>query len=291
MDKATFWKIIDASRKQGRGDLDAQLKLLRSRLEQLDPDEIVQFGRIFEEYHTKAYTWDLWGAAYLIGGGCSNDGFLDFRGWLISKGEKVFQRALEDPESLVLVVKDDEEDCQFEGFQYAASQAWEQKTGNSLHDFPYYYGLEPRSEPAGERWGEDGDDLKRRLPKLWKKFGPQPMRWIRIVAAPSGEAPPAIRAAWIGCVLPLLAGRDSPEQGGEVSGVKTGRPEHHGAGYVVRALDAIAALEKHDAKAARWWRKHAPHMLRPEKLFLFSAGACELMAEGWTPEAPGVDGD
>ncbi len=50
-------------------------------------------------------------------------------------------------------------------------------------------------------------------------------------------------------------------------------------------------LEKHDAKAARWWKKHAPHMLQPERLFLFSAGACELMAEGWTPEVPGVDGD
>ncbi len=97
MDKAIFWKIIDASRKQGRGDLAAQLEVLRSRLEQLDPDEIVQFGRIFEEYHTKAYTWDLWVAAYLIGGGCSDDGFLDFRGWLISKGEKVFQRGVKIP--------------------------------------------------------------------------------------------------------------------------------------------------------------------------------------------------
>ena len=131
MDKTAFWKIIDASRKQAKGDPDAQLEILRSRLEQLEPDEIVQFGRLFEEYHIRAYTWELWGAAYLIGGGCSNDGFLDFRGWLISRGEKVFERALEDPESLVEVVNDDD-DCRYEGFQYLASQAWEKKTGKTV---------------------------------------------------------------------------------------------------------------------------------------------------------------
>src|ERR1017187_6853420 len=102
-----------------------------------------------------------------------------------------------------------------------------------------------------------------------------PVRWIRILAAPPGEAPPAIRAAWIGCVLQLLEGRDSPEQGNEVSGVKSGRPEDHGLGYVVPARDAIQVLEQRDVRAAKWWRKHAPHMLEPGKLFIFSAAVSE----------------
>jgi Protein of unknown function (DUF4240) len=38
VDKPTFWKIIDASRKQARGDLDAQLETLRARLERLEPE-------------------------------------------------------------------------------------------------------------------------------------------------------------------------------------------------------------------------------------------------------------
>ena len=70
---------------------------------------------------------------------------------------------LEDPESLVRVVKDDDE-CRYEGFQYLASQAWEKKTGKTMADFPDY-GLSYASEPAGEEWNEDGDDLKRRLPE------------------------------------------------------------------------------------------------------------------------------
>ena len=57
VDQTAFWKIIDASRKKANGDVEAQLGILRSRLEQLEPDEIVQFGRIFEEYHIRACTW------------------------------------------------------------------------------------------------------------------------------------------------------------------------------------------------------------------------------------------
>jgi hypothetical protein len=290
MDRSTFWNVIDASRKKARGDVETQLEILRSQLERLEPDEIVQFGRIFEEYHIKAYTWDLWGAAYVIGGGCSDDGFLDFRGWLISRGEKVFERALEDPQSLVRVVKGDDE-CRYEGFQYVASQAWEKKTGKTMREFPEHTGLNYSRKPSGDPWNEDGDDLKQRFPKLWKRFAPPPKRWIRIVAAPPGDAPLEIRAAWIGCVLQLLEGRDSPERSTTVTGVTSGRPEDHGSGYVVPAPDAILALEQHDAKAARWWRKHAQQMLEPGRLFVFSAAVCELMPEGWQTQPPGAASD
>ena len=126
MDRSTFWKIIDTSRKKAKGDSDEQLEQLRERLAEIDAAEIVEFGAIFNEYSSGAYTWELWAAAYLIGGGCSDDGFLDFRGWLISKGEKVYESALQDPQSLARVVKDDE-DCQYEGFHYVAAEAWKTK--------------------------------------------------------------------------------------------------------------------------------------------------------------------
>ena len=193
------------------------------------------------------------------------------------------------PESLVQVVKDDD-DCKYEGFQYLASQAWEKKTGKTMADFPSH-GLSYSLEPAGEEWDDDGDDLKRRFPKLWKRFSSPEARWIRIIATPPGEAPPEIRAAWIGCVLLLLEGREAPERGGEVSGVSSGRPEDHGMGYVVPAREAILALERRDAKAAKWWRRHTPHMLEPGRNFIFTAAACELMPEGWQPEPPGAARD
>ncbi len=170
MDSSKFWKIIDASRENAQGDLDAQIEALRKQLQDLSPAEIVKFQEIFDAYWLRAYCWDLWGAAYIIGGGCSDDGFMDFRAWLISKGEKAYEEALKNPESLVKVVKDEDESCQFEGFQYVASQVWEEKTGKEMNDFPRKNLNYPKS-PAGEEWSEEGDDLKRRFPKLWRKFG------------------------------------------------------------------------------------------------------------------------
>jgi len=48
----------------------------------------------------QAYRWDLWGAAYIIGGGCSDDGFIDFQYGLIAKGREIYESALANPDSL-----------------------------------------------------------------------------------------------------------------------------------------------------------------------------------------------
>jgi hypothetical protein len=170
MDRSRFWKIIDVSRKAAKGDLNAQIDALREQLQDLSPEEVVKFQKIFDEYWLRAYHWDLWGAAYIIGGGCSDDGFMDFRAWLISKGEKVYENALKDPETLVKAVKEEDEDCQFEGFQYVASQVWEEKTGKEMNQFPRKK-LKYPQDPRGKQWSEEGDDLKHRFPKLCKKFG------------------------------------------------------------------------------------------------------------------------
>ena len=279
MNKAAFWKLIDASRESAGGDLDKQVADLRDRVEQLDPREIIQFGKLFDDYWARAYTWDLWAAAYILGGGCSDDGFLDFRGWLISRGERVYEEALRDPETLARVVNADAGDeCQCEGFQYVAREAWDSKTRNRQGDFPAGEIMQA-DEPAGESWSEEGDDLARRFPKLWRKFAAPPRRQIRIIAAPPGEAPPDIRAAWIGCVLPLVAGTDGPEYGGTSRGVVSQKPAKEFSGYGVPAGEALSILEQHDAAAARWWRAHAPRLLQPGKVLVFADHVCELLEE------------
>jgi hypothetical protein len=281
MNKSAFWKLIDASRENALGDLDEQVSNLRTRVEQLDPDEIIQFGKLFDEYWGRAYTWDLWAAAYILGGGCSDDGFLDFRGWLISRGERVYEEALRDPDTLAQVVNVDEGDeCKYEGFQYVAREAWERSTRNRQGDFPVA-GLMQPDEPAGESWSEEGHDLERRFPKLWRKFAAPSPRHIRIVATPPGEAPPAIRAAWVGCVLPLVAGTDGPQFGGASRGVVSRQPAKAFSGYGVPALQALLILQQHDAAAAAWWHEHAPHLLQPGKVLVFATDVCELLDVGW----------
>lgn len=169
MDKPTFWKIIDASRAKARGNVYEHIETLQKELEKYDPDEIVSFARIFDEYWVRAYTHELWGAAYIIGGGCGDSGFLDFRGWLISKGEQVYEAAMADPESLLDVVTDEDDEGQVEGFHYAASKAWEARTGKGMKDFPGS-GVDYPREPAGESWHGDDDVLMGRFPRLAQRF-------------------------------------------------------------------------------------------------------------------------
>ena len=73
---------------------------VRARLEKLRPEDIVSFDVHYDALRFRAYRKELWGAAYLMNGGCSDDGFEYFRAWLISRGKKVYEQVLSDPDSL-----------------------------------------------------------------------------------------------------------------------------------------------------------------------------------------------
>lgn len=165
--KSEFWKLIDDSRQEAGGDVTAHLAAFHSALDDLDVNELVSFAHWFDDYSATANTWSLWDAAYLIGGGCSDDGFLDFKGWLISRGEKVFEAAVANPESLAKVVKVGES-CRAEGFHYASQSLWEKKSGKTADQFP----PSPLDSGKHDIRGEQCEETKlaKRYPKLAKKF-------------------------------------------------------------------------------------------------------------------------
>ena len=82
-----FWQIVKRAVTSDH-DPDAQVEALRTELRELTLQEIISFEAAFRRYLNKAYTWDLWGAAYVIHGGCSDDGFEYFRRWLVSRGTR-----------------------------------------------------------------------------------------------------------------------------------------------------------------------------------------------------------
>ena len=45
-------------------------------------------------------TWLMWAAAAQIRNGCSDDGFEDFRRWLIGLGREAFERVVQEPDRL-----------------------------------------------------------------------------------------------------------------------------------------------------------------------------------------------
>ena len=110
---------------------------------------------------------------------------------------------------------------------------------------------------------------------------------IIIVRRPSGEAPEWVRDAWIGMTLPLLVQKRRKWRGvGVLSGPARYLPKLWAVitgnslrveGFVVRAPDAIERLERHNPDAARWWRTHAPHMMRRRAGFIFEAVACDVV--------------
>jgi len=163
MDDDRFWAFIGAARDAAGDDVEDRVAGLEQVLLNHAPDEVLAFQKKYDELLARAFRWDLWGAAFLMNGGCSDDGFRYFRDWLISEGEAVYEAALGAPDSLADVVQDEE--FELESFGYVAAEVYEQMT-----DTPMASGkLEEPAEPAGKRWNED--DLARRFPRLARKFG------------------------------------------------------------------------------------------------------------------------
>src|SRR5215467_7457478 len=95
-----FWQIIERAAPPNHDSDDLHMEALRAVLRELSLEEIISFEVAFRRYLNEAYTWELWGAAYVINSGCSDDGFEYFRRWLVSKGRDVYELALADPDSL-----------------------------------------------------------------------------------------------------------------------------------------------------------------------------------------------
>lgn len=129
VDTDTFWKIVEQSRK-GAKDVDEQVKNLHSLVRELDPQEILEFDRCFHESVRDAFRSDLWAVAYIINGGCSDDGSDYFLGWLIAQGRKYYEAALANPERAGDRVKPgDIVEC--ESIWSVAARVYEDRTGKT----------------------------------------------------------------------------------------------------------------------------------------------------------------
>jgi hypothetical protein len=80
--------------------MDRKCEVLKAEIGKLSKNEASDFAVLFDTMMDRAYSHKLWGAAYAIHGGCSDDTFNDFRSSLISRGRACFERAIADPDSL-----------------------------------------------------------------------------------------------------------------------------------------------------------------------------------------------
>lgn len=102
VDTGQFWKLIEDARGRVPDVTDSQAVAARAAalLSARPREEIVAAAEVLRTLLAESYRSPLWAAAYMINSGCSDDGFDDFRGWLIVQGNEVFGRIIADPDAL-----------------------------------------------------------------------------------------------------------------------------------------------------------------------------------------------
>lgn len=162
MNTEKFWKLIAETHEVANSEPNQQAKLLIKELAGLMPDDIIEFQQLCNELMNRAYIADLWDAAHVIGGGCGDDGFMDFRAWLIQQGKTIYEIALKNPEILADIVEDGLE-TQDGGLWFVASKAYQLKTGQEMPKLP-------RHHPKLDKPLREESEKYLAYPKLAAKF-------------------------------------------------------------------------------------------------------------------------
>ena len=172
MDRQQFWQLIESARHQASDPDDGEDVAGRaaSQLATRPAEEIVAAQQVLWDLMADSYTNPLWAAAYVINGGCSDDGFDYFRGWLIAQGRETFERVVADPDALaelpvVRAAAAGGFDLECEETLGIAWNAHIVATGGQLPDdaFTIRY---PEPDPAWNFDFGDHGEMTRRLPRL-----------------------------------------------------------------------------------------------------------------------------
>ncbi|MFI0965967.1 DUF4240 domain-containing protein [Streptomyces sp. NPDC021080] len=180
MDTTEFWTIVETARSATTADKPFA-EALADELATRTKEHILRYQERFDEVSGAVYRWDVWAAAYLIGGGCSDDSFMDFRAGLIALGRDWYEKVAADPDGLaehpavIAAAGADRDEALFdEEANYAAGCAFGRITGDE-EDFyeawTEYEASHGHSARDSDDMGEDFDfddpaEMHSRLPRL-----------------------------------------------------------------------------------------------------------------------------
>jgi hypothetical protein len=166
VDIAKFWKMIEVAREVANGRIKKQLDILVEALSKESDEDIIEFDQIMGDLQDKTYLGYLWDACEFIRCGCSEEDFADFRVWLIAQGEAVFDKAIENPESLADIVNnEDRKYVVYERFAYVGAYAYAHKNDKQIP----YISREEKLHLNGEM--HTATELPQLFPKLMAKLG------------------------------------------------------------------------------------------------------------------------
>lgn len=195
-----FWEIIENS-DQGRN--------LIELINALSDDELIGFRYWWDYFSHKLYRQDLWAAAYIVRGGCSDDSFEYFRNWLILQGRQAVYNALQNADSLCdLFEKTDCEDPEDEEANYIVMEEIERRADGS-EDFREK--LEQSEMPPfpGDiefKWEEDDEESIRAVcPRIFDRFWDAPPALAAQLQSPLPATP--TKKGFLAKLIGLFTGR------------------------------------------------------------------------------------
>ena len=169
MTREAFWEILDAAMSAAAFVRSALPGALRDELLEQSEEDVADFIRHFHDARVEAYRWELLGAAWIAGGGASEDDFGDFRDWLISLGRETFDDVLHHPERLLNHADPAELRDPFDAdLRPAAFDVYAEMAG--AEELPEGLVRPHPAAPAGRRW--EPEDLPRLFPRLWRFYNP-----------------------------------------------------------------------------------------------------------------------
>lgn len=87
MTENDFWEIIHKARDESQGICEPMAKQIHERLLGCSAEDVRYFHNTLKLYENAADKKMLWNAAAVMQNGCSDDGFTDFKRWVISRGK------------------------------------------------------------------------------------------------------------------------------------------------------------------------------------------------------------
>ncbi len=188
MDSNEWWGLVERARDvvgDRADDRDAPDDPLPGALTDvlaaLEPERMAAFAVTAVGVTDSAYRWPVWNAAYLIEGGCGDDGFMDFRDGLALLGRETFDpggrrsRLPGRPAGGGPMSRGERGWIGYESLSAPVTEAYRRVRGetDSL-DAAVEAALRERIRPAapeGESWdAEDDEANRRRLPRLAALF-------------------------------------------------------------------------------------------------------------------------
>lgn len=188
MDVDDFWTFIEASGRAA-SKLREREAFLSERLGRLARAHVLDFAQHLSATREPANTYRLWRAADIImGGGCGTDSFHYFQMWLVGLGQRAYENAIANPDSLAANPEvgrlaslprpwQNEDYPDWESLEYVAVAVGQQRAdiGGDIRDvLTEERGVRVRSDPNPDdlEWFRlTSTEVSQRYPRLWALFG------------------------------------------------------------------------------------------------------------------------